>query len=222
MLRLKFKYKILLVIFFLVLITSLWPKNIYLLVLFSFLTYVILPIKKCWDRTALVLLLFSLFYISFKSLRENVAIVSQETYLFRGSIMDNIRYANPEASREQVLAAARAAGCHDFIMAMPDGRQITLFAEQGTKAELLYDSTALRYKITKGGPLQMLHDSISQEIDTRRDNRRKIETLEKFIEKHPVNEVNIELLRRYAIDIPDPDYTKIKNLISILMKRNIL
>ena len=55
MLRLKFKYKILLVIFFLVLITSLWPKNIYLLVLFSFLTYVILPTKKWWDPTAIVL-----------------------------------------------------------------------------------------------------------------------------------------------------------------------
>ena len=63
MLRLKFKYKILLVIFFLVLITSLWPKNIYLLVLFSFLTYVILPTKKLWDPTAIVLFFFSSFYL---------------------------------------------------------------------------------------------------------------------------------------------------------------
>lgn len=63
MLILKFKYKILLVIFFLVLITSLWPKNIYLLVLFSFMTYVILPTKKWWDPTAIVLFFFSSFYL---------------------------------------------------------------------------------------------------------------------------------------------------------------
>lgn len=62
MLNLKFKYKILLVVFFLVMITSLWPKNIYLLVLFSILTYVILPIKRWWNSSALILFVFSLFY----------------------------------------------------------------------------------------------------------------------------------------------------------------
>jgi ATP-binding cassette subfamily B protein len=58
---------------------------------------------------------------SFETLHRNIAIVSQETYLFRGSIMDNIRYACPEASREKVIAAAKAAGAHDFIMKMPHG-----------------------------------------------------------------------------------------------------
>ena len=62
MLNLKFKYKILLAVFLLVMITSLWPKNIYLLVLFSILTYFVLPIKRWWDRTALILFVFSLFY----------------------------------------------------------------------------------------------------------------------------------------------------------------
>lgn len=62
MLRLKFKDKLLLVILFLVLITSLWTKNIYLLVLFSCLSYFILPIKRWWNPTSLILLVFSLFY----------------------------------------------------------------------------------------------------------------------------------------------------------------
>lgn len=62
MLKLRFKYKILLAIFFIVLLTSLWPNNIYLLVLFSLLTYVILPTRKYWDNTAILLVLFSLFY----------------------------------------------------------------------------------------------------------------------------------------------------------------
>ena len=56
-------------------------------------------------------------------LRENIAIVSQETYLFVGSIYDNIAYARPEASRAEVINAARLAGAHEFIMRLPDAYQ---------------------------------------------------------------------------------------------------
>ncbi len=55
------------------------------------------------------------------SLRRNVAIVSQEVYIFRGTVMDNIRYGRPEATREEVVAAAKAANAHDFIVALPEG-----------------------------------------------------------------------------------------------------
>ncbi len=61
--------------------------------------------------------------LSFKTLRENIAIVSQETYLFRGTVMDNIRYACPDATNEQVMAAAKIASAHDFIIKYPDGYQ---------------------------------------------------------------------------------------------------
>ena len=53
--------------------------------------------------------------------RQNVAMVSQETYIFRGTVFDNIAYANPECSRKEVIQAAVAAGAHDFICKMPDG-----------------------------------------------------------------------------------------------------
>ncbi len=59
--------------------------------------------------------------LSFKALYQNIAIVSQETYLFIGSILDNIRYAKPEATYEEVIYAAKCAGAHDFIMRLPDG-----------------------------------------------------------------------------------------------------
>ena len=59
--------------------------------------------------------------LPFAYLRESVAIVSQETYLFRGSILENIRYARPEATREEVIEAAKTASAHDFIIKMPDG-----------------------------------------------------------------------------------------------------
>lgn len=59
--------------------------------------------------------------IEMNSLRRNVAIVSQEVYIFRGTILDNIRYAKPEATREEVVTAAKAANAHDFILRMPEG-----------------------------------------------------------------------------------------------------
>ncbi len=59
--------------------------------------------------------------IEMNSLRRNVAIVSQEVYIFHGTIMDNIRYGRPEATREEVVAAAKAANAHDFILKLPEG-----------------------------------------------------------------------------------------------------
>jgi len=54
------------------------------------------------------------------SLRKNVAIVSQETYLFVGTILDNIRYANPDATYEEIIRASKISGAHDFIVKLPD------------------------------------------------------------------------------------------------------
>lgn len=59
--------------------------------------------------------------ISFEELHKNIAIVSQETYLFVGTLFDNIRYSCPDATASQVIAAAKAAGAHDFISKLPDG-----------------------------------------------------------------------------------------------------
>ena len=54
-------------------------------------------------------------------LRKNVGMVSQDIYLFIGSIADNIRYAKPDADMGEVIAAAKAACAHEFIMKLPDG-----------------------------------------------------------------------------------------------------
>ncbi len=58
--------------------------------------------------------------LALASIYEHVAIVSQETYLFMGSILENIRYARPSATYEEVIHAAKCAGAHDFIMKLPD------------------------------------------------------------------------------------------------------
>jgi ATP-binding cassette subfamily B protein len=54
-------------------------------------------------------------------LRRNVVMVTQENYLFSGTVADNIRFGRPDASMEEVVAATRALGAHDFITAMPEG-----------------------------------------------------------------------------------------------------
>ena len=58
--------------------------------------------------------------LSFDALYGNIAIVSQETYFFIGTILDNIRYAKPEATYEEVVKAAKLAGAHSFIIKLPD------------------------------------------------------------------------------------------------------
>ena len=68
--------------------------------------------------------------ISQNALRSRIGIVLQETFLFSGTIRDNIRYAMPHASDEQVIAAARIANAHDFILNLPEGYN-TMVGEKG-------------------------------------------------------------------------------------------
>src|SRR5262249_50408842 len=65
-------------------------------------------------------------------LRRHIAVVAQDTYLFYGTVAENLRMARPKATREQIEAAARAANAHDFIMALPNGYE-TLVGERGAR-----------------------------------------------------------------------------------------
>ena len=67
---------------------------------------------------------------SLDSLMSNFSMVFQNVYLFNDSIENNIKFGKPEASHEEVVAAAKAARCHDFIMALPDGYD-TVIGEGG-------------------------------------------------------------------------------------------
>lgn len=70
--------------------------------------------------------------ISLESLRAQVSVVSQEAFLFNGSIRENILYGKPDATEAELLSAARAANCHDFIASLPEGYD-TCVGERGVK-----------------------------------------------------------------------------------------
>ncbi len=70
--------------------------------------------------------------VTLASLRRHLGVVQQDVYLFAGTVADNLRYGRPDATDEEVEAAARAAHAHDFIMALPQGYQ-TDIGQRGVK-----------------------------------------------------------------------------------------
>ena len=80
-------------------------------------------VARFYDPTAGEVLLdeINLREVSSSELRSKVVMVTQEAYLFSGSVADNIALGKPDATPEEIEAAAKAVGAHDFIMELPDG-----------------------------------------------------------------------------------------------------
>ena len=70
--------------------------------------------------------------IKMNSLRRQVAVVLQDSFLFNNTVAENLHYGKPDASRDELIAAARAANAHDFIIQLPDGYE-TEIGERGVK-----------------------------------------------------------------------------------------
>jgi len=70
--------------------------------------------------------------VTLKSLRKNIGIVQQDVYLFTGTVKENIRYGNLNASDEEIIEAAKNANAHEFIMSLPDGYD-TYIGQRGVK-----------------------------------------------------------------------------------------
>jgi len=70
--------------------------------------------------------------ITLHSLRQHIGVVDQDVYLFSGTVAENIRYGNADATMDDVIAVAKQANAHDFIMALPDGYE-TDIGQRGVK-----------------------------------------------------------------------------------------
>ncbi|GJF21776.1 ABC transporter ATP-binding protein [Streptomyces flaveolus] len=104
--------------------------------------------------------------LDFDTLARSVGVVSQETYLFHASVAENLRFAKPDATDEELEAAARAAQIHDHIAALPDGYD-TVVGERGhrfsggEKQRLAIARTILR------DPPVLVLDEATSALDTR-------------------------------------------------------
>jgi len=103
--------------------------------------------------------------LSLSTLRENIGIVSQDVYVFSGSIMENIAYAKPDCSVEDIIRAAKIAHAHDFIEKLPDGYDTIV----GTGGYSLSGGEKQRLSIARAillNPRVLILDEATASLDT--------------------------------------------------------
>ncbi|WP_423409891.1 ABC transporter ATP-binding protein [Heyndrickxia sp. MSNUG] len=129
-------------------------------------------ISRFYDPTAGRVLVdgHDLKNVSLSSLRKHISIVLQDTFIFSGTIYDNIRFGRPEATDEEVKAAAKAVGASDFIEKLPNGFQ-TEVEERGNilsvgERQLLSFARALL-----ANPKILIMDEATASIDTKTEMR---------------------------------------------------
>ncbi|MDR0273129.1 MAG: ABC transporter ATP-binding protein/permease [Clostridiales bacterium] len=130
--------------------------------------------------------------IPLQQLRANIGIVSQDIYLFIGSIAENIRYARPDASIEEVIWAAKMASAHDFIANLPDGYETRVGAggqdlSGGEKQRLSIARTIIQ------NPKILILDEATAAMDTETES--KIQTA---LNKLQANRTTISIAHRMS------------------------
>ena len=99
--------------------------------------------------------------IPLEELRRQISVVTQDTYLFHGTVAENLRFGNPDASQDELEAAARAANAHDFIGHLPDGYETVV----GERAVRLSGGQKQRIAIArallKDAPILVLDEALS-------------------------------------------------------------
>jgi ATP-binding cassette subfamily B protein len=117
--------------------------------------------------------------VTLKSLRDQIGVVLQEPFLFNGSVADNIAYGKPEASRDEVVAAAKAANAHDFILNFPDGYD-TFVGERGARVS---GGERQRISIARAilrDPRILILDEATASVDTQTESQIQ-EALERLV-----------------------------------------
>jgi ATP-binding cassette subfamily B protein len=130
--------------------------------------------------------------ISLRCLREQIGVVLQEPFLFHGTVAANIAYAQPEASPEEIIAAARAANAHDFIMSFPDGYDTVV----GERGQTLSGGERQRISIARAilrDPRLLILDEATASVDTETEMQ-----IQKAIERLVQNRTTFAIAHRLS------------------------
>ena len=122
--------------------------------------------------------------IRVKALRQQVGVVLQDPFLFQGTIAENIGYSKPGASRKEIIAAARAANAHDFIIKFPDGYD-TMVGERGARVS---GGERQRISIARAilkNPRILILDEATSSVDTETESKIQ-EALERLVQGRTV------------------------------------
>ncbi len=130
--------------------------------------------------------------LSFESLHRQIAMVSQETYIFMGTVAENIAYARPEATREEIIRAAMQASAHDFICRMPDGYDTMI----GSSGRELSGGERQRISIARAilcNPRILILDEATASVDTETE-----EAIQESLEKLVIGRTTLSIAHRLS------------------------
>jgi len=116
--------------------------------------------------------------VSIESLRENIGIVSQETLLLYGTVLDNIAYGKLDATKEEIIEAAKAANAYDFIMRFPDGYD-SIIGERGVRLSGGQRQRLAIARVLLKNPRFVVLDEATSALDSESENLIQ-ESLEKL------------------------------------------
>lgn len=104
--------------------------------------------------------------VTLKSLRQQMGVMLQDTFVFSGTILDNIQYGNPQASREEIIAAAKVVRAHDFIKELKDGYD-TIVEERGSTLSAGQRQLISFARALLADPKILILDEATSSIDTK-------------------------------------------------------
>lgn len=125
-------------------------------------------------------------------LRRHVSVVTQDTFLFYGTVVENLRLGNPDATKEEVEEAARAANAHDFIQMLPNGYE-TIVGEKGIKLSGgQRQRIAIGRALLKSAPILILDEALSS-VDAENEF-----VIQEALERLMVNKTTLVIAHRLS------------------------